>query len=400
MIKELNEIVGEEIDYRYEVANLRRLRKNLKEHNVYIPKVHRRLSGTQIIVMEFIHGVLMSDYLRVEDRDPTRILRWCEANDVNPKKVGSRLMRSFYRQIFEDRLFHSDLHPGNIILLRESRLALLDLGAVGTVEKKLIDYYRMSAQAVTTGDYSKSLDYFLLQADSVPPIDIAAFKAEAIEVYRKWEARSHLDGLTFHDKTITGGLAVELSAISRRYKVNPSWQFLRVGRAMSTLDANLNTLLGNANPAKILKRYFREYRKRTWRQLRSGGALNSLVGAIGDARLTADFASQSLRQSAMKVQGVQRKVDSIVQAVMSVIRFVTVVAIIVLAYDQLYDHHDLPAWASYEGLSHLAKSIDPYPVQWTVLFIIFGLYITRQAGKVKRRYKEPSLTLPDRRQVE
>ena len=401
MIKELQQIVGEEVDYRYEVSNLRRLRKNLKPHNVYVPKVHRRLSGKKIIVMEFIEGVLMSDYLRVEERDPARIQRWCEANEVRPRKVGSRLMRSFYRQLFEDRLFHGDLHPGNIVLLRECRLALLDLGAVGTVEKKLIEYYRMSAQAVNAGDYSKSLDYYLLQADSIPLFDIAAFKADAIEIYRKWEAKTHLDGLSFHEKTITGGLAVELSAISRRYKVNPSWQFLRVGRAMSTLDANLNTLLGGANPNKVLRRYFREYGRRSWRRLRSGGGiLTSAAGAIGDARLTADFASQSLRQGAMRIQGVQRKIDAVVQAVTSVLRLVFFLGVVVIAYDQLHDVHDLPSWTHVGILDHLADAIRPYPSEYHVAFVLIGLYLFRQSSKIRKRYKQPTLTLPDRRQVE
>ena len=125
-----------------------------------------------------------------------------------------------------------------------------------------------------------------------------------------------------------------------------------------------------------------------------------VLGGLSDARAGFEFATQSLRQSAMRVQGVQRKVDSVVQATMSVIRFVTWVALIVFTYDQLYDHHKLPAWAEFEGLSKLAKSIDPYPPQWTVLFILVGLFITRQAGKVKRRYKEPTFTLPDRRQVD
>ncbi|MCU1448554.1 MAG: hypothetical protein JWP02_724, partial [Acidimicrobiales bacterium] len=401
MIRELQQIVGEEVDYRYEVSNLRRLRKNLKEHNVYVPKVHRRYSGKKIIVMEFVEGVLMSDYLRVEDRDPARLRRWCEENDINPRKVGSRLMRSFYRQLFEDRLFHGDLHPGNIVLLRESRLALLDLGAVGTVEKKLIEYYRMSAQAVNSGDYSKSLDYYLLQADSIPLFDIAAFKADAIEIYRAWEAKTHLDGLSFHEKTITGGLAVELSAISRKYKVNPSWQFLRVGRAMSTLDANLNTLLGGANPNKILRRYFRDYRKRSWRRLRSGGGLlTSAAGALGDAKLTADFASQSLRQGAMRVQGVQRKIDSVVQAITTVLRLVFIVGVIVIGYDQLHDHHDLPSWTHIGVLDHLAAKIRPYPFEYHVAFVILGLILIRQTGKIRKRYKQPTLTLPDNRQVE
>jgi hypothetical protein len=219
-------------------------------------------------------------------------------------------------------------------------------------------------------------------------------------VYRKWEAKSHLDGLSFHEKTITGGLAVEISAISRKYKVNPSWQFLRVGRAMSTLDANLNTLLGTSSPRKVLRQYFREYRKRTFRRWRKGGGLSNIAGAVGDVRLTADFATQSLRQGAMRVQGVQRKIDAVVQAVMSVIRLVTWIAIIVVAYDQAYKNDVLPDWARFASLDNLAESIDPYPLEWSILFIFFGLFLTRQAGKVKKRYKEPSITLPDRRQME
>ncbi|MBV8161664.1 MAG: AarF/ABC1/UbiB kinase family protein, partial [Acidimicrobiia bacterium] len=156
MIRELQQIVQEEVDYRYEVANLRRMRKNLRDHRVYVPKVDRRLSGRNIIVMEFVDGVLMTDYLRVLATDPARVRAWCEANDIEPRRVGSRLMRSFYRQLFEDNLFHGDLHPGNIVLLRESRFALLDLGAVGSVERKLITYYRLMVQAVNAGDYSKS----------------------------------------------------------------------------------------------------------------------------------------------------------------------------------------------------------------------------------------------------
>jgi len=309
-------------------------------------------------------------------------------------------MRSFYRQLFEDRLFHSDLHPGNIVLLRDSRFALLDLGAVGTIEKRLIEYYRMSAQAVSVGDYSKSIDYYLLQADSVPVLDIASFKADAIERYRAWEAKTHLDGLTFHEKSVTGGLAAEISEISRKYKVNPSWQLLRVGRAMSTLDANLNTLLGKANPNKVLRRYFREYRKRSWRRVRVDGVANTLVGAIGDARMTANFASEQLRRGSIRVQGVQRKIDAVVQAVTSVLQVIFLVGLVIITYDQLHDHNLLPSWAHIDILDKLAVRIQPYSTHWTILFIVFGLYLIRQARKVNRRYREPTQTLPDNRQVE
>ena len=84
--------------------------------------------------MELVEGPLMSDYLRVERSDPARLATWRRGEQHQPGKLGSRLMRSFWRQIFEDNLFHSDLHPGNIVLLRNSRFALIDLGTIGQLD--------------------------------------------------------------------------------------------------------------------------------------------------------------------------------------------------------------------------------------------------------------------------
>ena len=57
MVRELERMMGEEIDYRYEAANMRRMRKLLRKHKVYVPKPYRRLCTQHIIVMEFVPGV-------------------------------------------------------------------------------------------------------------------------------------------------------------------------------------------------------------------------------------------------------------------------------------------------------------------------------------------------------
>src|SRR3546814_4910765 len=93
------------------------MRKLLKRHDIYVPRVFQDISTSRILVTEFIDGVLVSDYIRVSQQDPERIRRWCLANNVDPKKVGKRLFQSAMRPIFEDNLFHADIHPGNIMLL-------------------------------------------------------------------------------------------------------------------------------------------------------------------------------------------------------------------------------------------------------------------------------------------
>ena len=116
--------------------------------------------------------------------------------------------------------------------------------------------------------------------------------------------------------------------------------------------------------------------------------------------MTADFAAEQLRRGSIRVQGVQRKIDALVQAVTGVLQVLFIVGLVIITYDQLHDHHLLPSWAHIDILDKLAVQIQPYSTHWTILFILFGLYLLRQARRVNRRYREPTSTLPDNRTVE
>ena len=398
ILREIRRIMTEEIDYRFEVSNLRRARKNLKAHGVLVPKVYRRLSGANVIVMDFVDGVLMSDYLRVLKSDPERVERWRTANDVVGPKVGERLMRSFYRQLFEDNLFHGDLQPGNIVLLRNSRFALIDLGSMGSVEPKMIEYYRMMSQAFSVSDYSKALDYYLLMAESVPVMDTARFKAESVEMYREWEARTKLDGLTYYERSITGSVGTQMAQLAQRYKVSPSNQFLRVARSLATLDANLGVLLGGSDPRKIMRRYFKSYRKREIRRARDA-APRAIISGLAEMRMTATFAAERVRQGSIRVHGLHRKVDQVVRSTLGIVRFAMIVLLAVVGYDFLHLHHAgfLDWTGGAESLDRLARAIVPIPYEWYLVLIVFLLYVLRQMGKIRRRYGEGGVPLPDGR---
>ena len=155
------------------------------------------------------------------------------------------------------------MHPGNIILLRNNRFALIDLGAIGSVDSNFLDIYANMSRQIATGDYNKGLDFLLMMADKLEVLDIVPFKTEMVEAYRVWEAQTHLEGLTYAEKSVTGGsIAAELAELSARYRVGTSWQFLRITRAFSTMEVSLSALMGNTNPRKILKRYYRRSRRR------------------------------------------------------------------------------------------------------------------------------------------
>ena len=102
----------------------------------------------------------MAEYLNALQADPRSIAAWCRENNVSPRRVARRLHLSMLRQILEDNLYHGDLHPGNIILLRDSNIALIDCGTIGFLELEYLQKFRLFMKSLVELDYDKAADLF------------------------------------------------------------------------------------------------------------------------------------------------------------------------------------------------------------------------------------------------
>lgn len=397
MIRELQQMMREELDYRYETANLRRMRKLLRRHKVYVPKVYEPYGGAAVVVMEYLQGVLMSDFLQAARADAPRLADWCAANNIRPRKVGARLLLSFYRQLFEDNLFHGDLHPGNIMLLRDSRFALIDFGTVGNLEARFVANYQKQAIALAEHDYAKAADLYLLLADTLPPTDTAGFRTDLIEIYRAWSARTQLRGLSYLEKSISGGVANDVQAIARRYQVNPSWQFLRVARALSTLDASLNVLLGDADPNKLIRRYQRQLVRRRLRRLRKTG-LRALVGAVSSAGEAAGYAADSLRRRAIQFEGAISTGARVGLTILAVLRAALLLGMLALAYAVVHQHafglvRRIHAWLG--AFDRGVELIPLFPLELGLAALVLAALLARSLGRLRRSLAQPKVRLPN-----
>ncbi len=153
---ELDQIRIEETDYRYELSNLERMRPNLRKHNVYAPKSYPDYCTRYVLVTEFVDGVLMSEYIRTMEINPERVTAWNNANNIDPTAVANKIYKSFMRQLFEENIYHGDLHPGNIMLLKNSKFALIDFGTVGVAEGAMWRKYLFFMKAIADGDFGKA----------------------------------------------------------------------------------------------------------------------------------------------------------------------------------------------------------------------------------------------------
>jgi ubiquinone biosynthesis protein len=67
---EVEQVMQEELDYRFEATNMKRMRRTLGPHKVHVPQLFSTYSTSRVLVMEFLAGVTMTDYLKVARDDP------------------------------------------------------------------------------------------------------------------------------------------------------------------------------------------------------------------------------------------------------------------------------------------------------------------------------------------
>ena len=60
-----------------------------------------------------------------------------QAADIDRKALASLIINAYCKQIFTDRIYHADPHPGNLMVLPGPTLVFLDFGAVAEISPNM-----------------------------------------------------------------------------------------------------------------------------------------------------------------------------------------------------------------------------------------------------------------------
>jgi predicted unusual protein kinase regulating ubiquinone biosynthesis (AarF/ABC1/UbiB family) len=127
LYNEFADMILKEIDLNYEKSNIRRLRNLfIEEEIVFIPDFVPELSKGNILVTEFVEGCKIDDTEGIA------------AMGKDPSVIAHTLLDIYSRMIFEYGFFHSDPHPGNLILTPEGKIGIIDFGSADTIPQQTI----------------------------------------------------------------------------------------------------------------------------------------------------------------------------------------------------------------------------------------------------------------------
>ncbi|BAU56690.1 ubiquinone biosynthesis regulatory protein kinase UbiB [Halorhodospira halochloris] len=148
VIAELEKNLNDELDLMREAANASQLRRNFEDSNLlYVPAIFWRYTSRDVLVMERIEGIPVSD------------IETLRAHGTNLKLLAERGTEIFFTQVFRHSFFHADMHPGNVFVdpnrPDDPRYIAIDFGIMGSLSPVDHHYLAGNFMAFFNRDYRR-----------------------------------------------------------------------------------------------------------------------------------------------------------------------------------------------------------------------------------------------------
>ena len=234
VVRELANSLHRETDFGREARSIVLIRAALADvPDLWIPDVIAECSGETVLTMEYSAGERVDLYAKLHP-------------EAMPRVVDT-LVKLMLHSIFEEGLFHADPHPGNVFVLPDGRLALLDFGNTGDLDEPMRESLTRLLEAVVKGDARAATEAYLEMAPANEKVNRVALlvdiKAVLYEIRRTDLA----------DVSIGKAFESLLSAGSRNGVHNPG-EFVVLTRAFVILES----MIGQLAPAYNHMESFRE----------------------------------------------------------------------------------------------------------------------------------------------
>jgi ubiquinone biosynthesis protein len=285
LVEEFKKYTIKELDFNHEAVNMTRFGRNFQDsETVLIPKVYREYSNDRVLVMELLDG---KDIYTARAR----------LNPAQKKFVVETVSRMILKQIFEDGFFHADLHPGNIMYIKDGKdekIGLLDFGIVGYLDKELKEKLFSLFTGLVRGDLIAVTDSLIEINVGDQDIDREALKAGLHYTLSDYYNQSST-------KLNVGEIFRNAIDTARRSQIRLPSNLVLLSKSLFTVDGFCRELYPSFNIVEYTKPILRDISKR---ELKPKNLVDQgLATAIGFKRMISNLPRY--------VENFSRKVDMI-----------------------------------------------------------------------------------------
>ena len=233
-----------ELDFTRERRNLQQFSQNFADNeHIHFPTVYPDLSSQRVLTMEYVEGISLSDREQLLE----------SGADLN--EVALRGANMYLDMIFRDGFYHADPHPGNLMLLTDGALGVLDCGMVGRIDEQLREDFEGMLLAAVDRDAEELTDT-IVRLGSVPPdFDRNALRAEIGEFLADFVGQS------LADFDLSGALTT-ITEIIRRFRIILPASGSMLLKVLVMLEGTSRQLDPQFSLAELMRPYYHKAARR------------------------------------------------------------------------------------------------------------------------------------------
>jgi len=214
--REFERAISRELDFKFEAANLRRFARAFAEWDqVYIPALYDEHSSDTVLIMERLRALKITDAPAA-------------GHDMEP--IAKECVRALFKMVFEDGFFHGDLHPGNLLVMEDGRVGLIDFGLVGRMNQAMKDTMADLLLSIVTENYEGVARSFFEICIRRGPVDYPAFEQDVVDLMGQYFENASLAEVDF------GAFLRDLVEGAIRHQVQIPPDFTMFFKAVMTVE--------------------------------------------------------------------------------------------------------------------------------------------------------------------
>jgi len=230
-----------ELDLQREAASASELRENMiAVPGYYVPEIDWRRTARRVLTLEWLDGI------KLNDREALL------ASGQDCEELAATLVRAFLRQAVIDGFFHADLHHGNLFALADGRVAAIDFGIMGRIDRRARMWLAEILYGLITGNYARVAEIHF-EAQYVPAHHNVAEFTTALRA-----AGEPIRGLPVKDISV-GRMLESLFAITRDFDMPTQPHLLLLQKTMVMNEGVATALDPDINMWETAEPFLREW---------------------------------------------------------------------------------------------------------------------------------------------
>ncbi len=300
VISEFDAAMRKELNFDNERRNIAQFQRNFHDvEGISVPRVYDKVCTSQMLVMDFIHGV--------------KITKAQSTYGIDPYDLAPRMMQALFQMILVDGFFHGDMHPGNVLVREDGETFLIDFGLVGRLTHAQREQILDILVGVSQQDYQLVARVFFELGSKMPGVsyDYNRFEQDVVNIME-----NHVAGRTLEEIEV-GAFFSELVTGATFHQIKMPTNFTMVFKALVTAEGIGKSMVPNVNFIESAEPYVKQLMLERYSPKRLMKESVDMIQALSRSmRLWPGLSTQLMRdisEGRLQTRVVVKDLDSMIQ---------------------------------------------------------------------------------------